>query len=403
LTELGDTGLTQAKQRLELAALFQFTYVGAPMVFYGDEVAINSPSQSSSSNGPIGDPYGRAPYPWTDQPGDPTIYGPPDTSVESYYTKLEHLRKQYPMLRNGSFTTLLTGDTQQPLTAGSTYAFARTLGGQSAVVALNNGGSSNAASIPVGGLFTDGTELQDPFSGATYTVANGSLALTLNALSGVVLLPFPASVDLIPPAAQVSLVPPANSHGWNRDPVAVNLSATDSGGSGMNELRYWVDQGPTNVALGSSASLSISAEGESTVHLRVLDNAGNISSRVSQPVSIDLTAPTVRVSVSPSTLWPPNGKMVKVTVSGTIRDSVSGVDPNSAAFAVVDEYGSVQPHGPLTLGAGGSYTFTVLLESSRRENDSDGRHYSITVSTNDLAGNPGSAVVTVIVPHNEGH
>jgi glycosidase len=403
LTELSDTGLAQAKQRLELAALFQFTYVGAPMVFYGDEVAINSPSQSSSSNGPIGDPYGRAPYPWTDQPGDPTIYGPPDTSVESYYTKLEHLRKQYPMLRNGSFTTLLTGDTQQPLTAGSTYAFARTLGGQSAVVALNNGGSSNAASIPVGGLFTDGTELQDPFSGATYTVANGSLALTLNALSGVVLLPFPASVDLIPPAAQVSLVPPANSHGWNRDPVAVNLSATDSGGSGMNELRYWVDQGPTNVALGSSASLSISAEGESTVHLRVLDNAGNISSRVSQPVSIDLTAPTVRVSVSPSTLWPPNSKMVKVTVSGTIRDSVSGVDPNSTAFAVVDEYGSVQPHGPLTLGAGGSYTFTVLLESSRRENDSDGRHYSITVSTNDLAGNPGSAVVTVIVPHNEGH
>jgi hypothetical protein len=397
MTELGDTGLTQAKKRLELAALFQFTYVGAPMVFYGDEVAINSPSQSSSSNGPIGDPYGRAPYPWTDQPGDPTIYGPPDTSVESYYTMLEHLRKQYPVLRNGSFTTLLTGDTQQPSTAGSTYAFARTLGGQSAVVALNNGGSSNAASIPVGGIFTDGAELQDPFSGATYTVANGSLALTLNTLSGVVLLPSPASVDLIPPAAQASLVPPANSHGWNRGPVTVNLSATESGGSGMNELRYWVDHGPTNVALGFSASLSISAEGQSTVHLRALDNAGNISSRVSQPVSVDLTAPTVRVSVNPY------GKMVKVTVSGAIRDSLSGVDPSTAAFAVVDEYGSVQPHGPVTLGVGGSYAFTVLLESSSHADDSDGRHYSITVSANDLAGNPGSAAATVIVPHDQGH
>lgn len=171
----------------------------------------------------------------------------------------------------------------------------------------------------------------------------------------------------------------------------------------MNELRYWVNHGPTNVALGSSARLSISAEGESTVHLRGLDNAGNISSRVSQPVSIDLTAPTVRVSVSPSTLWPPNGKMVKVTVSGAIRDSLSGVDPSTAAFAVVDEYGSVQPHGPVTLGTGGSYAFTVLLESSRRENDSDGRHYSITVNANDLAGNPGSAVATVIVPHDQGH
>ena len=88
MTELGDTGLVQAKQRLELAALFQFTYIGAPMVYYGDEVAVNSPSQTSSGNGPIGDPYTRPPYPWLDQAGDPTIYGPPDTSVESYYNKL---------------------------------------------------------------------------------------------------------------------------------------------------------------------------------------------------------------------------------------------------------------------------------------------------------------------------
>lgn len=43
LTEEGDTGLTEAKQCLELAALFQFTYIGAPTVFYGDEAAINAP------------------------------------------------------------------------------------------------------------------------------------------------------------------------------------------------------------------------------------------------------------------------------------------------------------------------------------------------------------------------
>jgi cyclomaltodextrinase / maltogenic alpha-amylase / neopullulanase len=128
MTETGDTGLTQAKQRLELATLFQFTYIGAPMVYYGDEVAVNPPSLSSSGNGPIGDPYTRPPYPWTDQPGDPTIYGPPDTSVESYYTTLAHLRKQFPVLRDGSFVTLLTGDTQQSSTAANTYAYARVKG-----------------------------------------------------------------------------------------------------------------------------------------------------------------------------------------------------------------------------------------------------------------------------------
>ncbi len=85
MTETGDSGLTQAKQRLKLAALFQFTYMGAPMVYYGDEVAINAPSLFNSGTGPVGDPYNRAPYPWPDQPGDPTIYGPVDTSVANFY------------------------------------------------------------------------------------------------------------------------------------------------------------------------------------------------------------------------------------------------------------------------------------------------------------------------------
>src|ERR1700761_5320496 len=91
-TEVGGNGLAQARQRLELAALFQFTYVGAPTVFYGDEVAINAPSLYRGSNGPVGDPYTRAPYPWRDQPGNPAVYGPADTNVQAYYTALAHLR-----------------------------------------------------------------------------------------------------------------------------------------------------------------------------------------------------------------------------------------------------------------------------------------------------------------------
>ena len=403
LTEPGDSGLAQAKQRLELAALFQFTYIGAPMVFYGDEVAINSPSQASSANGPIGDPYTRAPYPWTDQSGDPTIYGPPDMSVESHYTMLAHLRKQYAVLRDGSFTTLLNGDTQQPSTAPNIYAFARTLNGQTAVVALNNGASSNTASIPVSGIFADGTQLQDPLSGATYAVGSGAVSVTLGPRSGVVLLPYPASVDLAPPTGSVTLSPAANSNGWNNSlPVTANLSATDSGGSGVNELRYWVDSGQTMVAPGSSASLAFSREGRSTVRLRALDNAGNISPLVSQAVNIDLTPPKVNVSASPATLWPPLGQIVSVSVSGAITDNLSGVDPSGATFTVVDEYGSVQPTGPVSLGAGGSYSFTVSLQASRKGTDLDGRQYTITVSAKDLAGNVGSASTLVTVPHDQG-
>jgi glycosidase len=405
LTESGDTGVVQAKQRLELAALFQFTYIGAPTVMYGDEVAINSPSESSSSNGPIGDPYTRAPYPWTDQSGDPSIYGPPDTSVEMFYTTLAHLRKQYPVLATGSFTTLLTGDTQEPGTAPDTYAFARSQGAVTAVVALNNGAANNTAVIPVASFYSDGTELQDALSGASYTISSGNVQITLAARNGVVLLPYPASVDLVPPVASITLSPSANSHGWNNSvPVTANLSAADNaGGSGASELRYWVNNGPTDVVLDSSASVTFSSEGRSTVYLRALDRAGNISALVSQPVNIDLTPPVVSISASPSSLWPPNGKMVPVTVSGTIIDGLSGVDSTTPAFTVVDEYGSVPPSGGVTLGPNGSYSFTVLLQASRNENDQDGRQYTITVSAKDLAGNLGTASTIVTVPHDQGN
>lgn len=403
MTELGDTGLVQARQRLELAALFQFTYVGAPMVYYGDEVAVNSPSLASSGNGPIGDPYTRPPYPWLDQPGDPTIYGPPDTSVQSYYTTLAHLRKQYSVLRNGSFVSLLTGDTQESNTAPNTYAYARVLAGSTAVIAMNNGSSSNAASIPVASLFSDGTPLQDAISGANYSVSGGNVRITLAARSGVVLLPAPVNVDLVPPVASITTTPPANGHGWiNTSPVTVNLSATDSG-SGVEQLRYWVNNGPVTVAAASNASTHISGAGTNSVGLRVLDNAGNISTLASLAVNIDLTPPALSISASPSSLWPPNGKMVPVTVSGSITDTFSGVDPNSAAFAVVDEYGTVQPNGRVSVGPGGSYSFTVMLQASRSGNDLDGRQYQVTVSAKDLAGNVGSATTTVTVPHDQGH
>jgi glycosidase len=402
LTELGDTGLVQAKQRLELAALFQFTYVGAPMVMYGDEVAINSPSQSSSSNGPIGDPYTRAPYPWTDQSGDPSIYGPPDTSVESFYILLAHVRKQYPALATGSFTTLLTGDTQQPATAATTYAFARSQGSVTAIVALNNGGSSNTASIPVTPFYSDGAPLQDALTGATFAVSGGNVSVSLAARTGVVLLPYPASVDLVPPVASVALSPSPNANRWNNSvPVTAKLSGTDSGGSGVYELRYWVNDGLTNVAQSSTASLAFSSEGRSTVFLRALDHAGNISTLSSQPVNIDLTPPVVSVSRNPSTLWPPNGQSVSVTVSGAMTDNLSGVDPSSVNFAVLDSEGTVQPSGPVTLGAGGTYSFTVLLQASRQGTDPNSRQYTITVSSKDLAGNAGSASTVVTVPHDQ--
>lgn len=134
------------------------------------------------------------------------------------------------------------------------------------------------------------------------------------------------------------------------------------------------------------------------------DTAGNVE--VQQPVAEattlvqpDTTPPAITISALPATLWPPNGRMVSVTISGRITDIETGVNAGKLAYAVTDEYGRVQPNGAVTLDSDGSYTFTISLQASRDGDDRDGRHYSISVRGQDNAGNAGSASAAVTVPH----
>jgi hypothetical protein len=203
---------------------------------------------------------------------------------------LGHLRKQHPALVSGTFVTLLTGDTQQQAAAPNTYAYARSIpGGETAIVALNNGSSTNTPVIPVAAYYPNGTVLQDPIGGATYTVAGGNVSLNLNPISGILLLPAPASVDLTPPTASFSLSPAPNANGIiSSSPAQVTITASDTG-SGVSQILYWVDGGPVNSVAASTATVSVSGAGAHTVGVRVLDNAGNISQQYTQPVNIVLS------------------------------------------------------------------------------------------------------------------
>ena len=132
------------------------------------------------------------------------------------------------------------------------------------------------------------------------------------------------------------------------------------------------------------------------------NNSGSAGSAIITTIA-DKTPPTIAISANPLSLWPPNGKMVPVTVSGTITDTDSGVNLSSGSFAVTDEYGTVQPAGPLTINPDGTYLFTVNLEASRKGSDKDGRQYTISVFAKDNAGNLGSSSIVVSVPHDQGH
>ncbi len=126
-------------------------------------------------------------------------------------------------------------------------------------------------------------------------------------------------------------------------------------------------------------------------------------SDVAVPLKIDCTPPTLSASAAPTTLGPPNGKLVTVTVFGAAADGSSGTDPASTSFSVWDDYGCIQPGGQVTLTpqTNGSYTyaFAIQLEARREGRDRAGRDYRIKVSAADKAGNTSLATAKVEVVH----
>jgi len=206
------------------------------------------------------------------------------------------------------------------------------------------------------------------------------------------------NIDRTPPATTASISGPAGLNGWFRGPVNVGLTAVDNL-SGVANTALSLDEGLT-WTIGTSVVLT--KDGIYSISYRSTDIAGNIETAKSITVKIDQTSPTITSTANPSNIWPPNGNMVSVIVAGIMTDNLSGISTNSADFVVTDSYGSVQPAGPVSISANGTYSFTVSLEARRDGQDKNGRVYTIKISVPDNAGNSATSTTTVLVPHDQG-
>jgi len=123
----------EAYRRARLVVLLQMTYVGAPMIYYGDEAGMWGAD----------DPTNRKPMLWEDL----APYEQPDENFVmkdhlAFYKRAIALRNAHPALRSGLFQTLLTDD-QKDL-----WAFARSDDREHLVVVLNASNAPREVHVP---------------------------------------------------------------------------------------------------------------------------------------------------------------------------------------------------------------------------------------------------------------
>ncbi len=122
------------RQIQQLIVLFQMTYVGAPMIYYGDEAGMWGGH----------DPDERMPMVWEDMKYDPQAIDPRGTEREpdavefdkdlfAFYKNAIALRRGHEALNHGEFAVLATDDVQR------TIAFMRRSPRETVLVLLNRG------------------------------------------------------------------------------------------------------------------------------------------------------------------------------------------------------------------------------------------------------------------------
>lgn len=197
---------------------------------------------------------------------------------------------------------------------------------------------------------------------------------------------FPAGIlraygDTTPPVLTLPGNIIAEATGPNGAIVNFSATATDA-----------ID-GPVGVVY-SQNPVTIFPVGVTVVTVSATDAAGNKASGMFTVTVQDSTPPTfLALSASPSTIWPPNNKMVAVKLTANVVDTVSAATAHIIAVSCNEPAsGDWQITGALTLSL-----------RATRLGSGNGRIYTITVQATDAAGNSTTRTVTVSVPHDQGH
>ena len=104
----------------------------------------------------------------------------------------------------------------------------------------------------------------------------------------------------------------------------------------------------------------------------------------------------ISITASPNVLWPPNNKLVPVTLTVRATDESGPVTSRITAVSSNEPADATSPDWVIT----GDLS---LLLRAERLGQGHGRIYTITVQCSDAVGNTSTGTVQVTVPHDNGH
>lgn len=168
-------------KRMKLAVIFQMTYPGAPVIYYGDEIGMRGGTSISA----------RCPYPWPDSGQERILVRPalrvpfePNMDLFHHYQKLIEIRKKYSVLRTGSLHF------KKAVNENNLYILERydDSNHPRAVLIYNNGSEPQQVELQVDNFLPDRAIIKDVLNENEYVVKNGKLETQVKGMWANVLL-----------------------------------------------------------------------------------------------------------------------------------------------------------------------------------------------------------------------
>mgnify|MGYP003866663129 CR=1 FL=1 len=196
--------------------------------------------------------------------------------------------------------------------------------------------------------------------------------------------------DTTPPSVSLAVLPR-------------RLVAQASDVVGISQVSFELDGQPFGVVLHTGPfeapwAPETLSDGTHVLQVVATDSAGNRA--VSQPVEVrvDNTPPQMVVHATPSTIWPPNKKLVPVVITIGLQD-VMDPSPTVILEAATCDDGCI-PAADI-IGAGIGSDDRGFAVRATRSGSGVGRTYSFTYRASDAAGNVARTTVQVRLPHDQ--